>query len=178
MSSSTWVVYEVFSKNKYDVGKKYQQTQTHNHFLFSTPTVSNLLICKYVFHGLDSSAQCQFSKLVKDRAQDWWGNSFLSFQMRVISMFFMRILVNFPWKEMMDEWKIFVLKMFFSSTRNPWGIFFSSSEPKAQVSFSDRNLSFVRRHIFIFFSRATGPVSTELGTKHPWMKRIQVDVTN
>ena len=25
----------------------------------------------------------------------------------------MRILVNFPWKEMMDEWKIFVLKMFF-----------------------------------------------------------------
>ena len=25
----------------------------------------------------------------------------------------MRSLVNFPWKEMMDEWKIFVLKMFF-----------------------------------------------------------------
>ena len=29
-------------------------------------------------------------------------------------------------------------------------------------------------HIFDFFSRTTGPISTKLGTKHPWVKRIQV----
>ena len=29
-------------------------------------------------------------------------------------------------------------------------------------------------HIFIFFSRTTGPISTKLGTKHPWVKGIQV----
>ena len=27
---------------------------------------------------------------------------------------------------------------------------------------------------FIFFSRITGPVSTKLGAKHPWVKGIQV----
>ena len=27
---------------------------------------------------------------------------------------------------------------------------------------------------FFFFSRTTGPISTKLGTKHPWVKRIQV----
>ena len=26
----------------------------------------------------------------------------------------------------------------------------------------------------IFLSRTTGPISTKLGTKHPWMKGIQV----
>ena len=29
-------------------------------------------------------------------------------------------------------------------------------------------------HIFIFFSRTTGPISTKLGTKHPWMMGITV----
>ena len=29
-------------------------------------------------------------------------------------------------------------------------------------------------HIFIFFSRNTGPISIELGTKRAWVKRIQV----
>ena len=29
-------------------------------------------------------------------------------------------------------------------------------------------------HIFIFSSRTTGPISTKLGTKHPWVKRIKV----
>ena len=29
-------------------------------------------------------------------------------------------------------------------------------------------------HIYIFFSRTTGPISTKLGTKHPWVKMIQV----
>ena len=29
-------------------------------------------------------------------------------------------------------------------------------------------------HIFIIFSRTTGPISTKLGTKHPWVKGIQV----
>jgi hypothetical protein len=28
--------------------------------------------------------------------------------------------------------------------------------------------------IFIFFSRTTGPFSTKLGRKHPWVKGIQV----
>ena len=27
-------------------------------------------------------------------------------------------------------------------------------------------------HIFIFFSRTTGPISTKLGTKYPWLKGI------
>ena len=65
---------------------------------------------------------------------------------------------------------------------------FSSPEVKAEVNFSDRNLSVVCRrrrryrrrrcccclrrccklftHIFVFFSRTTGPISTKLGTKH------------
>lgn len=29
-------------------------------------------------------------------------------------------------------------------------------------------------HIFVFFSRITGPISTKLGTKHYWFKGIQV----
>ena len=59
---------------------------------------------------------------------------------------------------------------------------FSSPEPKAQVSFSDKNLSVVShcrrrgcwrcRKLFTFSS--TGPISTELGTKHPWVMGIQV----
>ena len=47
---------------------------------------------------------------------------------------------------------------------------FSSPEPKAQASFSDKNLSTVRRHR----CRLSGPISTNLGTKHPWVKGIQV----
>ena len=60
----------------------------------------------------------------------------------------------------------------------------SSPEPKAQVSFSDQNLSIVRRRcrhprchkLFTFSSssRTTGPISTKLGTKHSWVKEIQV----
>ena len=61
---------------------------------------------------------------------------------------------------------------------------------KAHVSYSDQNLSIVRClgrrcchqlftlsltfHIFIIFSRTTGPISTKLGTKHPQVKGIQV----
>ena len=30
------------------------------------------------------------------------------------------------------------------------------------------------RNFKIFFSRTTGPISTEIGTKHPWVKGIQV----
>ena len=54
---------------------------------------------------------------------------------------------------------------------------FSSPELKAQVSFSDNFLSVVclsTFHIFIFFSRTTGPISTKLGTNHPFKKGIQV----
>ena len=32
----------------------------------------------------------------------------------------------------------------------------------------------VNFHIFIFFSRTTGSISTKLGTKHPWVKGIQI----
>ena len=44
-------------------------------------------------------------------------------------------------------------------------------------SFSDNFLSVVclsTFHIFIFFSRTTGPISTKLGTSHPFEKGIQV----
>ena len=62
---------------------------------------------------------------------------------------------------------------------------FSSPELKAQVSFSVHLCPSVRLsvclsvrlqnfHIFIFFSRTTGPISTKLGTKHPRVKGIQV----
>ena len=62
---------------------------------------------------------------------------------------------------------------------------FCSPELKAQVSFSDHLSSVVclsvrpsvclkTFHIFIFFSRTTGPISTKLGTKHPWVKGIQI----
>ena len=54
---------------------------------------------------------------------------------------------------------------------------FSSPELKAQVSFSDNFLSVVclsTFHIFIFFSRTTGSISTKLGTKHAWVVVIQV----
>ena len=54
--------------------------------------------------------------------------------------------------------------------------FFSSPEPKVQVSYSDRLLSVVcplTLHIFDFFSRTAGPNSTKLGTHHPWVKGLQ-----
>ena len=63
---------------------------------------------------------------------------------------------------------------------------FSLPELKPQVSFSDRLVFMVclsvcppviclkTFHIFIFFSRITRPISTKLGTKHPWVKGIQV----
>ena len=30
------------------------------------------------------------------------------------------------------------------------------------------------QHLEIFFPRTTGPISTKLGTKHPWAKGVQV----
>jgi hypothetical protein len=55
---------------------------------------------------------------------------------------------------------------------------FSSTELKAQVSYSDRRLSVVcfavrlpvNFYIFDFFSRTTGPILTRLGTNHPWVE--------
>ena len=72
-----------------------------------------------------------------------------------------------------------------------WAVqIFSSLEPKAQVSFSDQNLSVVRRRcrcrrcrrrrcrkLFTFSSSSPEPlsqISTNLGTKHPLVKGIQV----
>ena len=56
---------------------------------------------------------------------------------------------------------------------------FSSPELKAQVSYSDRRLSVVCPSVckllhFDFFSRTTGPISTRLGTNHPWGEGFQV----
>ena len=59
----------------------------------------------------------------------------------------------------------------------------TSSELKAQVSFSDRLLSVVfssvrpsvgKLNIFIFFSRMTGLISIILGIKYPLVKGIQI----
>ena len=62
----------------------------------------------------------------------------------------------------------------------------SSPGLKAKVSFSDclffvsgclsipSSVHLLTFHILIFFSRTTGPISTKLGTKHPWVKGIQV----
>ena len=67
--------------------------------------------------------------------------------------------------------------------------YISSPEPKAQVSFSDQNLSVVRRgccrsrcccscKLFTFSSSSPElmiePISTKHGTKHPWVKGIQI----
>ena len=54
-------------------------------------------------------------------------------------------------------------------------LLFSSHEPKTQVSFSDHNLSVIRHHWKLFFSRTTWPISTELGTKHSLVKVFFLD---
>ena len=53
------------------------------------------------------------------------------------------------------------------------GNIFSSPESKAQVSFTVVVIV-VNFHSFIFFSRTTWSISTKLGTKHHWVKGIQV----
>ena len=56
--------------------------------------------------------------------------------------------------------------------------FITSPELKANVNFSDHlssvRMSVCKLHIFIIFSRTTGPISTKLGTKHPLVKGISV----
>jgi hypothetical protein len=59
-------------------------------------------------------------------------------------------------------------------------ILLNSPDLKAQVSFSDRLLSIIHPsvcllniYIFDFFFRASGPILTRLGKKHPWAKGIQ-----
>lgn len=53
-------------------------------------------------------------------------------------------------------------------------VHFSSPEPKAQVSFSEKNLSVVcRRKLFIVFSRTTGSNSNKPDIKHYWVKGIK-----
>ena len=65
-----------------------------------------------------------------------------------------------------------------------FGGYFSSPGPKTQVSFSGQICPLsvvvvivvlvVNFHNFNFFSRTTRPISIKLGTKHSWMKGIQV----
>ena len=70
-----------------------------------------------------------------------------------------------------------------------FSLYFSSPEPKVQVSFSDHLLSVVcpsvclsvrlsvcplTFHIFDFFSRTARTNSTKLGTHHPWVKGLQI----
>ena len=45
--------------------------------------------------------------------------------------------------------------------------------PSSSLSLLSLSLS-LTFHIFIFSSRTSGPISTKLGTKHPWVKGIQV----
>ena len=61
--------------------------------------------------------------------------------------------------------------------------FCTHHHPKAQVSFSDQNLSVLSRccrhrwryrKLFIFSSFSPEQLSTKLGTKHCWVKGIQV----
>ena len=53
----------------------------------------------------------------------------------------------------------------------------SSRELKAQVSFSDQNVSsVVNFHFFLFSSRTNRPISTKLGTKHLWVKGPGIQV--
>ena len=74
------------------------------------------------------------------------------------------------------------------STKEYTCIVFSSPQLKVQVIFPDRLLYVVRLsvchlsvafhdHIFMFF-RTTGPISIKLGTKHPWVKGIQIICSN
>ena len=59
--------------------------------------------------------------------------------------------------------------------------FITSLEPKVQVTFSNHN-EFVSRHrwcclcskLFTLSSSSSESISTKLGTKHPWVKGIQV----
>ena len=51
---------------------------------------------------------------------------------------------------------------------------FSSPELKAQVSYSDQNLSIIVVLVVNIFCRTTGPIKTKLGTKYPWVERIQI----
>ena len=80
------------------------------------------------------------------------------------------------------------LKKFFSRTTRPistklgtkhhWmkGIQFCSNERPLPFPRGD-NYEIVKihwRNLKIVFSRTTGPISTKLGTMHPWVKEIQV----
>ena len=105
------------------------------------------------------------------------------------------------WRDIQDiigraaQWPFQVRRLFWSSGLRHWDriiictfcfvnglipIVFSSPEPKAQVSLSDDNLSVVRRcrcrrKLFTFSSSSPEPlISTKLGTKHPWVKGIEV----
>ena len=84
------------------------------------------------------------------------------------------------------NWQL--LKIFFSrttgpiltklSTKYPWekGIHVCSNE-RPHPSPRGDNYEIVKKHWWnskIFFSRTTEPISTKFGTKHPWVKGIQV----
>ena len=64
------------------------------------------------------------------------------------------------------------------STKHPWmkGIQVCSNEGPCPFPKGD-NYEIVKIHwwnVKVFFSRTTGPISTKLCTKHPWVKGIQV----
>ena len=71
----------------------------------------------------------------------------------------------------MEIWFCFIFMALQFTLR--WPFLISSPELKAQVSFSD-HIFVCKLHIFIFFSRTTGPISTKVDTKHPWVMGIQV----
>ena len=64
------------------------------------------------------------------------------------------------------------------NTKHPWvkGIQVCSNEGPHLFP-RGHNYEIVKihwRNLKIFFSRTTGPISTQFGTKHPWVKEIQV----
>lgn len=82
---------------------------------------------------------------------------------------------NSIWTLVATANKMTVIKMMQNIARE---IHFSSPEPKAQVNFINKKISAVCRcklfTVSSFFSKTTEPISTKLGTKQHWVKRIAI----
>lgn len=78
-----------------------------------------------------------------------WGSSMLS----ILASYFLKVYLA-PWAKGSKE--LFWLKV--------------------QLISSDGNLTVVvvKFHILVFFSKSTGPISSKLVTKYPWMNEIQI----
>ena len=84
-----------------------------------------------------------------------------------------------------DPWHSYILPsvkqlschhLFYSPNRSSSELFWSQFVCCPSSSLSSLSSLYLLKtfHIFIFFSRTTGPISTKIGTKHPWGLGIQV----